>query len=111
MSKKVAVYRKEHFNAAHRLYRADWDDAQNFSVFGKCSYPHYHGHNYELEVKVLGEPDPVTGFVIDMKQLSDLAKFPFMTKTDLRDNYPFGLFAVPRTQIALGVLYVNSLRT
>ncbi|KYP13964.1 6-carboxytetrahydropterin synthase [Flavihumibacter sp. CACIAM 22H1] len=72
MTKKVAIYRKEHFNAAHRLFRADWDDAQNFAVFGKCSYPHYHGHNYELEVKVVGEPDPVTGFVMDMKLLSDI---------------------------------------
>jgi 6-pyruvoyltetrahydropterin/6-carboxytetrahydropterin synthase len=72
MSKKVAVYRKEHFNAAHRLYRSDWDDAQNFSVFGKCSYPHFHGHNYELIVRVLGEPDPATGFVMDMKLLSDI---------------------------------------
>ena len=72
MNKKVAVFRKEHFNAAHRLYNPEWDDATNFRVFGKCSNPHYHGHNYELEVKVTGEPRKDTGFVMDMKVLSDL---------------------------------------
>lgn len=72
MNKKIAVFRKEHFNAAHRLYNPNWDDATNFRVFGKCSNPHYHGHNYELEVKVTGEARADTGFVMDMKQLSDL---------------------------------------
>ncbi len=72
MNKKIAVFRKEHFNAAHRLYNPKWDDATNFRVFGKCSNPHYHGHNYELEVKVTGEAQADTGFVMDMKQLSDL---------------------------------------
>jgi 6-pyruvoyltetrahydropterin/6-carboxytetrahydropterin synthase len=74
MNKRVAVFRREHFNAAHRLYRPDWDDATNNDVFGKCALPNYHGHNYELEVKVVGEPDPQTGFVIDLKILSDLIK-------------------------------------
>jgi len=69
---RVAVYRKEHFNAAHRLYNPDWDDATNSRVFGKCSLPHYHGHNYELEVRVTGVPDPKTGYVMDMKDLSDI---------------------------------------
>jgi 6-pyruvoyltetrahydropterin/6-carboxytetrahydropterin synthase len=72
MNKKIAVFRKEHFNAAHRLYNPNWDDATNFRVFGKCSNPHYHGHNYELEVRVTGEAQADTGFVMDMKQLSDL---------------------------------------
>lgn len=72
MNNKVAVFRKEHFNAAHRLYNPKWDDATNFRVFGKCSNPHYHGHNYEIEVKVTGEPQADTGFVMDMKVLSDL---------------------------------------
>ncbi|HTN07881.1 6-carboxytetrahydropterin synthase [Agriterribacter sp.] len=72
MSKKVAVYRREHFNAAHRLYNSRWDDATNFRVFGKCSNPHYHGHNYEMEIKVTGEPQEDTGFVMDMKVLSNL---------------------------------------
>ena len=74
MSKKVAVYRKEHFNAAHRLYNPDWDDATNDRVFGKCNNPHFHGHNYELIVKVTGEPDPLTGYVMDMKVLSDIVQ-------------------------------------
>ena len=69
---KVTVHRKAHFNAAHRLYRKDWDDARNLAVFGKCSNPNFHGHNYELTVSVTGTIDPETGFVIDMKELKDL---------------------------------------
>lgn len=69
---KVTVHRKAHFNAAHRLYRKDWDDAKNLAVFGKCSNPNFHGHNYELTVSVTGAIDPETGFVIDMKELKDL---------------------------------------
>ena len=72
MTHKVAVYRKEHFNAAHRLFNPLWTDAENSKVFGKCSNPHYHGHNYELIVKLVGEVDPVTGFVMDVKRLSDI---------------------------------------
>ena len=74
MSKKVAVFRREHFNAAHRLFNPAWDDARNTEVFGKCALPNYHGHNYDLEVKVTGEPDQATGYVIDLKLLSDLIK-------------------------------------
>ena len=70
--KKVAVFRKEHFNAAHRLHNPNWDDATNTAVFGKCNNPNYHGHNYELIVQVTGYPDPQTGYVMDMKVLSDL---------------------------------------
>lgn len=69
---KVTVHRKAHFNAAHRLYRKDWDEARNLAVFGKCSNPNFHGHNYELTVSVTGTIDPETGFVIDMKVLKDL---------------------------------------
>ncbi|AEW01319.1 6-pyruvoyl tetrahydrobiopterin synthase [Niastella koreensis] len=74
MSKKVAVYRKEHFNAAHRLYNPAWDMAKNDAVFGKCNNPNFHGHNYEVVVKVTGVPDPETGYVMDMKILSDLIR-------------------------------------
>lgn len=74
MNKKVAVYRKEHFNAAHRLNNPDWDEATNEHVFGKCNNPHFHGHNYELVIKVTGEPDPMTGYVMDMKVLSDIVQ-------------------------------------
>ena len=70
----ITVYRKAHFNAAHRLYKEGWDDAKNFSVFGKCSNPNYHGHNYELEVGVAGEVDQETGFLIDLKILKDIIK-------------------------------------
>jgi 6-pyruvoyltetrahydropterin/6-carboxytetrahydropterin synthase len=74
MNNKVAVFRKEHFNAAHRLFNPAWDDGKNYEVFGKCSYPHYHGHNYEVIVKVIGEPDAQTGYVMDMKVLSGIIK-------------------------------------
>ena len=70
----LTVYRKAHFNAAHRLYRKDWTDEKNTEVFGKCANPHYHGHNYELEVGVTGDVDPETGYLIDMKILKDLIK-------------------------------------
>jgi len=71
---KVTVSRKAHFNAAHRLYRKDWSMEQNDAVFGKCNNPNFHGHNYELIVSVTGEIDPETGFVVDVKILSDLIK-------------------------------------
>jgi len=71
---RVTVSRRAHFNAAHRLYRKDWDDAKNLAVFGKCSNPNYHGHNYELIVSVTGEIDEETGFVIDLKVLKDIIK-------------------------------------
>jgi 6-pyruvoyltetrahydropterin/6-carboxytetrahydropterin synthase len=69
---KVAVSRKEHFNAAHRLFNKSWSDEKNRDVFGKCSNPNFHGHNYEMIVTLIGEPDPETGYVFDMKLLSDL---------------------------------------
>ena len=69
---KVTVHRKAHFNAAHRLYRKDWDDQKNQNIFGKCNNPNFHGHNYELTVSVKGDIDPETGFVVDMKVLKDL---------------------------------------
>lgn len=71
---RLTVSRKAHFNAAHRLHRPDWSDEQNQAVFGKCNNPNFHGHNYELIVHVTGEVDPETGFVMDLKILSDLIK-------------------------------------
>jgi len=71
---KVAVYRKEHFNAAHRLFSPHLTDEENWQIYGKCSNPNYHGHNYELIVKVTGHVDKETGFVMDTKQLSDMMK-------------------------------------
>ncbi len=79
---KVAVFRKEHFNAAHRLYNPGWSDEKNEKVFGKCNNPNWHGHNYELIVKLIGTPDPDTGYVYDMKKLSDLIKEHVTDKFD-----------------------------
>lgn len=79
---KVAVFRKEHFNAAHRLHNPNWSEEKNEAVFGKCNNKYYHGHNYELIVKVSGEPDPDTGYVYDMKLLSDLIKEHVADKFD-----------------------------
>jgi 6-pyruvoyltetrahydropterin/6-carboxytetrahydropterin synthase len=82
MANKVAVFRREHFNAAHRLYNPQWSDTENTDTFGKCSLPHYHGHNYEMEIKVVGVPDPVTGFVIDLKKLSDIVNDKVIERFD-----------------------------
>ncbi|MBJ2174517.1 6-carboxytetrahydropterin synthase [Aureibaculum sp. A20] len=71
---KVTVNRKAHFNAAHRLFKPDWSDEKNLEVFGLCSNPNYHGHNYDLTVAVTGKIDPDTGFVMDMKVLKDIIK-------------------------------------
>lgn len=69
---KITISRKAHFNAAHRLYRKDWSDEKNNLVFGKCNNPNFHGHNYELIVEVTGNVDKETGYVIDMKILSEI---------------------------------------
>jgi len=82
MDQRVSVYRREHFNAAHRLHNPAWDPQKNEQVFGKCNNPHYHGHNYELEVKVTGVPAPDTGFVIDLKALSDLIERYVLDRLD-----------------------------
>ncbi len=81
-NKKVAVFRKENFNAAHRLHNPAWDDAKNNEVFGKCNNPHYHGHNYDLIVQVIGVPQADTGYVMDTKILSDLIKEKVIEKFD-----------------------------
>lgn len=82
MSQKVAVFRKEHFNAAHRLFNPSWDNDKNNNVFGKCNNPNFHGHNYELIVKLVGEPDPETGYVMDMKELSNIIKENVLVRFD-----------------------------
>lgn len=85
MTNKVSVFRKEHFNAAHRLHNPAWDEAKNREVFGKCNLPHYHGHNYELIVKLTGTPDPQTGYVMDLKLLSDLIRAEVIDRFDHRN--------------------------
>jgi 6-pyruvoyltetrahydropterin/6-carboxytetrahydropterin synthase len=79
---KVAVYRKEHFNAAHRLHNPAWNETKNDEVFGKCNNPNFHGHNYDLVVKLVGEPDPQTGYVIDLKLLSDIIEENILDRFD-----------------------------
>lgn len=82
---KVTVCRKEHFNAAHRLYNPAWTDERNAEVFGPCANVNYHGHNYELVVRVTGEIDPDTGYVYDMKRLSSLIKTEILDTFDHRN--------------------------
>jgi len=105
MSHRVAVHRKEHFNAAHRLHNPEWTDKGNQKVFGKCNNPNYHGHNYELVVKVIGDPDPHTGYVMDMKHLSDLIKKHVIDKFDHKnlnlDTEEFSLLNPTAENIAI----------
>lgn len=82
MAHKVAVFRKEHFNAAHRLHNPAWSDERNEEVFGKCNNPNFHGHNYELIIQVIGELNQETGFVIDMKELSSIVKDNVLDRFD-----------------------------
>lgn len=82
---RVTVCRTEHFNAAHRLHNPAWDDAENQRVFGKCNNPHYHGHNYNLTVRLTGTVDAETGYVYDLKRLSDLIKREVLNRYDHRN--------------------------
>ena len=79
---KISVIRKEHFNAAHRLFNPEWSDEKNQEIFGKCNNPNYHGHNYDLLVKLTGYPDKKTGYVFDLKVLSDIIKENILDKFD-----------------------------
>ena len=79
---RVTISRKAHFNAAHRLYRKDWSMEQNDAIFGKCNNPNFHGHNYELIVSVTGEVDKETGYVVDVKVLTDIIKEDVEDKFD-----------------------------
>ena len=79
---RITVCRKEHFNAAHRLHNPAWSEEQNEQFFGLCNNPNYHGHNYELIVKLTGEVDPETGYVYDLKKLSNLIASEIIQKFD-----------------------------
>jgi 6-pyruvoyltetrahydropterin/6-carboxytetrahydropterin synthase len=81
----VYLTRVEHFNAAHKLYNPDWSREKNDEVFGKCANDNWHGHNYEIHVTVKGEPDPETGFIIDVKKLSVIIKDKVLDKVDHRN--------------------------
>jgi len=78
----IYITRTEHFNAAHRLCRPDWDEQKNFEVFGKCSNPNWHGHNYTLHVTVKGEVSEATGFLVNLKELSKIIKEKVIEKLD-----------------------------
>lgn len=82
---RVSVFRKAHFNAAHRLYNPAWSDEKNRDIFGKCSNAHYHGHNYNLDVKITGEVHPETGYVMDMKHLATLIREHVENRFDHRN--------------------------
>lgn len=109
---KVSVFRKEHFNAAHRLHNPAWDEATNDKVFGKCNNPHYHGHNYELIVKLTGVPDAVTGYVYDLKKLSDLVHEEVIERFDHKNlNLDVAAFKnVNPTAENIAVVIYNLLR-
>ena len=79
---KTAITRREAFNAAHRLHNQNWSDEKNIEVFGKCNNANYHGHNYDLDVTIIGYSNPETGYVIDTKILSDLIKNRIIDKLD-----------------------------
>ena len=96
------VTRKERFNAAHRLFRPEWDDKKNLEVFGKCSNPNWHGHNYELLVTVKGDPEDQTGFVMDLKKLSDIIRMKVTDKLDHRNinlDVDFMKGKIPSTEV------------
>ncbi len=82
MTQKISVFRKEHFNAAHRLHNPDWSAEKNKEIFGLCNNANYHGHNYELIIQITGTINPQTGYVIDMKDLSILAQEEVVKKFD-----------------------------
>jgi 6-pyruvoyltetrahydropterin/6-carboxytetrahydropterin synthase len=110
---KVTVSRKAHFNAAHRLYNADWTDARNAIVFGKCANPNYHGHNYELIVSVKGEIHHETGFVMDMKILNNLIETEIEEQFDhknLNEEVPEFKTLNPTAE-NISVVIWNKLRT
>ena len=105
---RVTVSRKAHFNAAHRLYVKSWDDAKNEAVFGKCSNPYFHGHNYELIVNVTGTIDSVTGYVMDMKVLKDLIKVEVEDAFDhknLNEQVPEFVNLIPSAENIAVVIY------
>ncbi len=109
---RISVIRKAHFNAAHRLFRADWSMEQNNAVFGLCNNPNFHGHNYNLEVKITGEVDPETGYVIDLKIVKDLIDEEVLERFDHRNlNLDVTDFAnlIPTAEHVAYVIY-NRLR-
>jgi len=80
----VFLTRKEHFCASHRLFNPKFSEEENLGIYGKCAYPNGHGHNYEIEVTVSGEPDPETGMIMDLKKIADIIDEEILEKVDHR---------------------------
>jgi len=98
---EITVSRKAHFNAAHRLYNKEWSDEKNSQVFGKCNFPNYHGHNYELVVSVKGKINPETGYVIDMGELKKIIKNEIEERLDHKNlnlDVPYFLNVIPSAE-------------
>ena len=98
----VYITRKEHFNAAHKLWKADWSAEKNMEVFGKCANPNWHGHNYNLYVTVKGQPNADTGFVVDLKKLSSIIKTTIVDQLDHKNinlDVPFMSGKMASTEI------------
>ena len=103
----IYITRRERFSSAHRLYRADWDDNKNMEIFGPCSNPNWHGHNFELFVTVKGNVDPETGFVLNLKDLSPVIKEKVVNKLDHKNlnlEVDFMKDKIPSTEaLVLGI--------
>ncbi|MBT8238154.1 MAG: 6-carboxytetrahydropterin synthase [Croceitalea sp.] len=102
------ICRKAHFNAAHRLHNPQWSDEKNLEVFGKCNSPHYHGHNFDLEVRIRGEVNPDTGFVMDLAVLGDLIKVEIEDRFDhknLNEDCPEFEGILPSTEHFVKIIY------
>jgi 6-pyruvoyltetrahydropterin/6-carboxytetrahydropterin synthase len=103
----VFLTRRERFNAAHRLFKPEWTDGKNFEVFGKCSNPNWHGHNYELFVTIKGETNPETGFVINLKKLSEIVRNRIIEQADHKNlnlEVPFMKGRIPTSEnIAIAI--------
>lgn len=98
---RIAIFRKGHFNAAHRLHNPNWSEEKNVEVFGKCNNSNYHGHNYEIEVKVVGEVNPETGYLMDLKHLKEIIKEEVEDKLDhknLNEDVPELKGIMPSTE-------------
>lgn len=98
----VYLTRKEHFNAAHKLWNSNWDAAQNEEVFGKCANANWHGHNYDLYITIKGTPDPNTGFIMNVKELSTLIKEEVLEELDHKNlnlDVPWLQGLMPSTEV------------
>ncbi|MEJ6777471.1 MAG: 6-carboxytetrahydropterin synthase [Crocinitomicaceae bacterium] len=108
----MKICRRETFNAAHRLFKPEWSDTKNLEVFGKCSYPNYHGHNYVVEVWIEGSINPETGFVMDLKILKEIIHKEILNRFDHRNlnlDCPEFKGIIPTTE-NLSVVIWNLLR-